>query len=372
MAVEKGYFGQIAETTSSVLEGLSLTLKHLFAARKSRKQQFVQAANYFSHDTEDGIVTLQYPTFKLPVPAIGRYELDCVIEDCIVCDKCAKICPVNCIDIVGIKAPEVIGETSDGTNKRIHAAKFDIDMAKCCFCGLCTTVCPTECLTMTNEYDHTTFSVGEMNFSFASMSVVEIANAQLVLEADKQAKEAAKAAAQLSAKVAKTETSSAESAPAESVVGDKPKFSAFKKKTVAEVEVKADLPIEKNPSVVEPTAEKEPVVPKASFKPFKKKVESEDEVDSKLPAQENIEVVKSDNEVPPIEEPKAKATFKPFKKKVELVDEVDSKLPAPINIEVVKSDDEVPQIEEAKAKAAFKPFKKKENTSLTDNPNSEV
>jgi NADH-quinone oxidoreductase subunit I len=322
MAVEKGYFGQIAETTSSVFEGLSLTLKHLFAARQSRKQQFVQAANYFNHDTEAGIVTLQYPAFKLPVPAIGRYELDCVIEDCIVCDKCAKICPVNCIDIVGIKAPEVIGETSDGTNKRIHAAKFDIDMAKCCFCGLCTTVCPTECLTMTNEYDHTTFTVDEMNFSFASMSIAEIAQAQANLEADKLAKETAKAA--LAAKQAEViPVSEAQ----ETIVTAKPKFSAFKKK--------------------EPLAE----------------------------ATESIEVRNEPTAPVELDEvPKPKATFKPFKKKEEeLISSIEPEITQIIPVSNPISEADLPNQEEApKPKAAFKPFKKKENTNTTENPNSDI
>jgi len=323
MAVEKGYFGQIAETTSSVLEGLSLTLKHLFAARNSRKQQFVQAANYFSHDTEDGIVTLQYPTFKLPVPAIGRYELDCVIEDCIVCDKCAKICPVNCIDIVGIKAPEVIGETSDGTNKRIHAAKFDIDMAKCCFCGLCTTVCPTECLTMTNEYDHTTFTVDEMNFSFASMSIAEIAQAQANLEADKLAKETAKAAALAAKQVDVLPVSEIQ----ETVVTAKPKFSAFKKKEPVE-EATESFEVQKEP----------------------------------------IALIELD------EAPKPKATFKPFKKKEdEAISAIEPEITQIIPESNPISESDLPKQDEApKPKATFKPFKKKENTSLTDNPNSEV
>lgn len=274
MSNDRGYFGQIAETTSSVMEGLSLTLKHLFAAKNSRKQQFVQSPDYFNHDTQDGIVTLQYPKFKMPVPAIGRYELDCVIEDCIVCDKCAKICPVNCIDIVAIKSPESIGETSDGTTKRIHAAKFDIDMAKCCFCGLCTTVCPTECLTMTSEYDHSTFTVAEMNFSFATMSVAEIAEAQSKLEADKQAKEAAKVAAQLAKQ--KDSPQPNEATTSEIVAPSKPKFSAFKKKEAEPISTpEMELP---NPElVVKPTeAETSPSIeeapkPKATFKPFKKK-----------------------------------------------------------------------------------------------------
>jgi formate hydrogenlyase subunit 6/NADH:ubiquinone oxidoreductase subunit I len=132
---------------------------------------------------EGTTVTLQYPHEKLPVPERGRYKLHNVIEDCIVCDKCAKVCPVNCIEIGAIPAPEVIGTTSNGMKKRIHAAKFDIDMAKCCFCGLCTTVCPTECLTMTPEYDFSVFDVLEHKVSFAEMSEQEIMQKKQIWEA---------------------------------------------------------------------------------------------------------------------------------------------------------------------------------------------
>ena len=37
---------------------------------------------------------------KISVPEIGRYQLDCEIDDCIVCDKCAKVCPVDCIKLI--------------------------------------------------------------------------------------------------------------------------------------------------------------------------------------------------------------------------------------------------------------------------------
>eukprot|EP01137_Pigoraptor_chileana_P034217 Opistho-2@26422 len=92
------------------------------------------------------------------------------MDDCIVCDKCAKICPVDCIEIEPIKATGIAGYASDGSAIRLYAAKFDIDMAKCCFCGLCTTVCPTECLTMTQEYDFSVFDITKHNFAFGNLS----------------------------------------------------------------------------------------------------------------------------------------------------------------------------------------------------------
>src|SRR5690606_30611699 len=131
------YWGNIKEAFDTLLKGLQLSISHLLAARQRRPPIYVSDQQYFTYDT--GVVTLQYPREKLPVPDHGRYKLHNEIDDCIVCDKCAKICPVNCIDIDPVRAVEELGKTSDVTPKRIYSARFDIDMSKCCFCGLCTT-----------------------------------------------------------------------------------------------------------------------------------------------------------------------------------------------------------------------------------------
>jgi formate hydrogenlyase subunit 6/NADH:ubiquinone oxidoreductase subunit I len=188
MRHSKGYWGNLAHTTRSLYAGLALTLKHFFNARKNNKPIGIKSKTYF--DQSIGIATLQYPHETIPVPDTGRYKLHNEIDDCIVCDKCVKICPVNCITIEPIKATEEIGRTSDGTPKRIYAARFDIDMGKCCFCGLCTTVCPTECLTMTKEYDFSVLDIREHNFAFANMSSEEIAEKKKLLEDHQKTKAA--------------------------------------------------------------------------------------------------------------------------------------------------------------------------------------
>ncbi len=184
------YFGNIGTATRTLLHGLKLTWRHFLESRQSRKPVGVEQDNYFEQQT--GIFTLQYPKESLPVPDNARYRLHNEIEDCIVCDKCAKVCPVDCIEIEPIKAVETIGQTSDGTPKRIHAARFDIDMGKCCFCGLCTTVCPTECLTMTKVYDFSEFDVADHTYAFAEMSPLEILQKRKELEELQAQKEAQK------------------------------------------------------------------------------------------------------------------------------------------------------------------------------------
>lgn len=186
MKRNKGYWKTIVNTAHSLWAGLRITFQHILKARTSKKPLSIQDTSYF--DKPDGIATIQYPHAELPVPDTGRYQLHNEIDDCIVCDKCAKICPVDCITIEPIRATEEIGRTSDGTPKRIYAAKFDIDMGKCCFCGLCTTVCPTECLTMTKTYDFSVFDIRQHNFPFAEMSPEEIEEKKKLLEERQKAK----------------------------------------------------------------------------------------------------------------------------------------------------------------------------------------
>lgn len=174
-------------------KGLTLTIRHLIAAKKSRVVCGIKHDNYFDHPT--GTTTIQYPHQKLPVPEIGRYQLDVEMDDCIVCDLCAKICPVDCIEIESIKATEAIGQTSDGTTKRLYAAKFDIDMGKCMYCGLCTIVCPTECIVMTNLYDRSMTDMANMTYKFADMPAEEAESKRKALEKQTAERLAAKQAA---------------------------------------------------------------------------------------------------------------------------------------------------------------------------------
>ncbi len=187
-ATNSTYWKDIIGSVSSIYKGMKITLRHLLGSGKTQKILAISESKYFHH--REGIATIQYPHEMQPVPDNGRYRLHNEIEDCIVCDKCAKVCPVDCIDIEPIRATEEIGKTSDGTSKRIYAARFDIDMGKCCFCGLCTTVCPTECLTMTKVYDFSVTDIREHNFEFGEMTPEQIAEKKQLLEEFQKSKAA--------------------------------------------------------------------------------------------------------------------------------------------------------------------------------------
>ncbi|MFB0497871.1 NADH-quinone oxidoreductase subunit I [Mucilaginibacter sp. OAE612] len=185
---------KVIKAFTTAWKGLSLTIRHLFAGNGKREIVTVSDSNYFKQ-LEHGTNTIQYPKQQLPVPEVGRYQLDVEMDDCIVCDLCAKVCPVNCIDIESIKATEAIGQTSDGTTKRLYAAKFDIDMAKCMYCGLCTIVCPTECITMTNQYDKTVFQLSDLVYQFSDMTPEDAAEKRALFDKQQAEKQASKLAA---------------------------------------------------------------------------------------------------------------------------------------------------------------------------------
>lgn len=251
------YWKNIRNATKTLNEGLKVTLRHMKDARDSRDEHYPDKENYF--EKQNGLFTTRYPHEKLPVPDHGRYKLHNEIDDCIVCDKCAKVCPVNCIDIEPVRAVEEIGKTSDGTSKRIFAAKFDIDMAKCCFCGLCTTVCPTECLTMTDEYDFSAYDFAEHNFEFGEMTPLEILQRKKELEEFNKKKEAEKAAKAAESKARPRPVGMPQIKPRVAGAGDsgdksKPAFRprVVVKKPVTETDSSTPKPVMKPKVVVKP------------------------------------------------------------------------------------------------------------------------
>ncbi|MEN9728967.1 MAG: hypothetical protein RLZ91_84 [Bacteroidota bacterium] len=338
MSALVNYFKEIVEVFQSTRKGMALTWKHAWAARKQRTVHQIQDAGYFQQS--EGIVTLEYPNLQIPTPVNGRYQLHNEMDDCIVCDKCVKVCPVDCIDIEPIKATGLVGHASDGSPIRLYAAKFDIDMSKCCFCGLCTTVCPTECLTMTSEYDFSVFDVKEHNFAFANLTAEEADEKRRLYEQFVAEKAAMKEVASQQSLVDSPESDGPTSKDQSPTSKPKPAFKpSFKK--VASPEGNSPESVVSSQSLVvsgqdaaspesdgptsndqSPTSKPKP---KPVFKPSFKKVTSQESLvaspksdspksDGESPKAE-LEGLKS-NDQSPTSKPKPKPVFKPSFKKV--------------------------------------------------------
>ena len=119
------YFRDLYNAFSSTFKGMSVTIKHFFSRP----------------------VTVQYPDEKLPIAEafLGKHEIR--QEKCIYCQACAKICPVDCLDLEADRHP----------GKVIEWKTFTVNYNHCMFCGLCVESCPTDAIVMTKEYDLSTF-----------------------------------------------------------------------------------------------------------------------------------------------------------------------------------------------------------------------
>jgi formate hydrogenlyase subunit 6/NADH:ubiquinone oxidoreductase subunit I len=134
------YFKNIFETATSVFEGMSITLSHMF-----RKP-----------------VTIQYPDRMdkpicetLPDRFRGFLKVD--MEICTACLACETDCPIDCIKITT--------EKDEALKERV-LTQFDIDEAKCMYCGLCTEPCPTGAIHFTKEFERATEDINDLLFKF--------------------------------------------------------------------------------------------------------------------------------------------------------------------------------------------------------------
>jgi formate hydrogenlyase subunit 6/NADH:ubiquinone oxidoreductase subunit I len=87
-------------------------------------------------------ITLQYPREKRELPERFRGMLVNDASICIACDKCVRICPVDCIQC-----------EAEGKGKSRRPTLFTIDYVKCCWCELCVDSCPVDSLFMSKDYE---------------------------------------------------------------------------------------------------------------------------------------------------------------------------------------------------------------------------
>jgi NAD(P)H-quinone oxidoreductase subunit I len=100
-------------------------------------------------------ITVQYPYEKLIPSERFRGRIHFEFDKCISCEVCVRVCPIN--------LPVVDWEFNAAIKKK-ELKSYSIDFGVCIFCGNCVEYCPTNCLSMTEEYDLSTYDRHELNF----------------------------------------------------------------------------------------------------------------------------------------------------------------------------------------------------------------
>nr|QNH93678.1 NADH-plastoquinone oxidoreductase subunit I [Christensenia aesculifolia] len=125
-------------------------------------QQAIQAARYIGQGfvvTSDHMnrlpMTIQYPYEKLIPSERFRGRIHFEFDKCIACEVCVRVCPIN--------LPVVDWELRENVRKK-QLKNYSIDFAVCIFCGNCVEYCPTNCLSMTEEYELSTYDRHELNY----------------------------------------------------------------------------------------------------------------------------------------------------------------------------------------------------------------
>jgi NADH-quinone oxidoreductase subunit I len=143
---------------SGILKGLGVTLRHFINTYAQDVKFLGKKAGLDArplrrqNPRNRGLVTVEYPAEKLPVPENFRY-IPFLVQDttaneikCTSCGICAKVCPPQCI---------WIERTEDPVTKRPvpQPKNFHIDATICMNCGYCAEFCPFDAIKMNTDYE---------------------------------------------------------------------------------------------------------------------------------------------------------------------------------------------------------------------------
>nr|QHB78533.1 NADH dehydrogenase subunit I [Diplazium hastile] len=128
---------------------------------RSYGQQAVEAAKYIGQGSAVTLdhsnrspITIQYPYEKILSSERFRGRIHFEFDKCIACEVRVRVCPINLPIVDWIL-------TKDIKKKRLR--NYSIDFGVCIFCGNCVEYCPTNCLSMTEEYELSSYDRHELN-----------------------------------------------------------------------------------------------------------------------------------------------------------------------------------------------------------------
>lgn len=105
-------------------------------------------------------VTVHYPYEKLIPSERYRGRIHFEFDKCIACEVCVRVCPINL---------PVVDWDFDKATKKKTLNHYSIDFGVCIFCGNCVEYCPTNCLSMTEEYEMSSYDRHELNYDNVAM-----------------------------------------------------------------------------------------------------------------------------------------------------------------------------------------------------------
>lgn len=147
-----------------IIKGMGVTIRHFvetyvedlrWVSKGGRNDNF-EALMARQSLKGEGIITVQYPEEKLPMPERFRFVPFLVTDDpspgqlygkdwCTSCGICAKVCPPQCIWIKRGKLPN--GRPNP------EPEQFYIDIDICMNCGYCAEYCPFDAIKMDHDYE---------------------------------------------------------------------------------------------------------------------------------------------------------------------------------------------------------------------------
>lgn len=133
----KSYFGEIKDAISSLLTGLSVTMREYFTPKVTEQYP------------ENRTTTLRVAKRHRGRLVMKRDENDTV--KCVACLMCEKACPNGTIRI----ASEMV-TTEEGKKKR-QLNDYIYDLGDCMFCELCTNACNFDAIEFTNDFENSVF-----------------------------------------------------------------------------------------------------------------------------------------------------------------------------------------------------------------------